>query len=434
MSRISLPTPFFGWAIRMVVVVMVLVVPDVGLAQDANPHLARHKVRLDESTMQKGYTLQANRMTFGVPPGVYDEEAVVLLREKSNYPALPEYLQPVSDVFWYQVFVSNPSYHASPVWLSHQYEADPEHNRSFYYYDGTQQEWRALPTWLDSVNNQTRAAWHFPQSLVVVADDTRTNIGPLQADGYTDFGSINAAAAIAIDNATGAVLYDHNMNDIRSIASLTKLMTAYVLLEEGVDFSPLVTYSSEYDQIGARLRMRGGDVLSMEDLLYAMTVGSANNAAYALVGEAGYTVDEFVGLMNEAADDFELEHTTFADPSGLDPRNTSTAKDYATFMQIIMRDPQMLALTAASGYSFTTRNTGEGHSFNNTNALMRTSDLYITGSKTGYLDEAIYCLALKAKQDNREVITVVLGAPSSTVRFHESERLMEWAFANYQWP
>ena len=418
----------------LIVAAIGIVAPIFVLAESpVEPTVERTKVRLDELTMQRGYTVQLEEFALGIPPNVYTEAAPVWVREKNTYPELPEYLAAVSPVYVYQVDVAEPAYHDNPVWLSYSYQTDPQHNRSLYYYDGVTEEWASLPTWLDTVNDEVRSAWHFPYSLIVVADDTRYDIGPIQADTYTAFGTTNAAAAIAIDDATGAVLYEQNSDEVRSIASLTKLMTAYVILQEGVYMAPLVTYSSGYDQIGARLRVSDGDVLSMEDLLYSMTVGSANNAAYALVGEAGYSLTEFVGLMNQAATDLGLEHTTFADPSGLDVNNTSTARDYAKFMRAIMRDPEMLALTAAPGYAFTTRNTGAGHAFDNTNKLMQTSDLYITGSKTGYLDEAVYCLALKAKEDNNEVITVVLGAPYSSTRFNESERLMEWAFNAHDW-
>lgn len=391
------------------------------------------KIHLDDATMSRGYTITHEDMSVGIQPNTFTEAAGVWVHQKQTYPDLPEYLEVVSSVYVYQIDVTEQAYVSQPIWLSYSYAADPEHRRSLYYYDGRLNEWVPLPTSLDTVNNHVRAAWHFPYSIIVVADDTRYGLGPIQRDTYAAFGDIAAESAIAIDEATGEELYGKNVDTKRSIASLTKLMTAYVLLENEVDLDAVVTYHSRYDQIGARLYVNEGETMTMRDLMYAMTIGSANNAAYALIDNAGYSTSEFVQMMNNAASELELTNTTFADPSGLDPANQSTAADYASFVRQVSRDPDILALTTAQAYAFTTLNTGQYHDFNNTNLLMRTSDLYITASKTGYLDEALYCLAMKAKDGDREVITVVLGAPTSWGRFTDSERLMDWAFTNYEW-
>ncbi len=389
-------------------------------------------VHLDEVTMTKGYTNTLGRLSVGIQADTFSDEAGFLIRRKKAYADIPDHLKLVSPVYVYTIDIPNSGYFEKPVWLSYMYKKDPKKQRSFYYYDGVS-EWKKLPTTIDTVNNKIQAAWHFPYSIVAVMDDKRYKVGPVPTDSFSDFGYINTASAIAIDDTTGNVLYEQNANTPRSIASLTKLMTAYVLLQNNVDLDREVVYHASYDQDGARLRMDEGEILSMRDLMYAMTVGSANNAAYALVDHAGYSTAEFVNMMNATADELGLANTTFADPSGLNPQNISTAADYAKFMKHVMKDGDILALTTAQSYSFTTRNNGEYHGFNNTNSLMRTSDLYITGSKTGYLDEAGYCLAFKAKEDNHEVITVVLGATTSSGRFSESERLMKWAFTNYAW-
>lgn len=397
--------------------------------QAKQPHSYVH---LDEATMVKGYTNSLGRLSVGIQPDTFSEAAGFLIRRRKAYADIPEYLKLVSPVYVYNIDFPNVGYFDKPLWLSYLYKKDPKKQRSFYYYDGIS-EWKKLPTTLDITNNQIRAAWHFPYSIVAVMDDTRYKIGPMPTESFSDFGSLDAVSAIAIDDITGNVLYEQNADTPRSMASLTKLMTAYVLFQNNVDLDREVVYHARYDQDGARLRMDEGEILSMRDLMYAMTVGSANNAAYALVDQAGYSTSEFVNMMNAEADELGLSHTTFADPSGLNPQNITTASDYAKFMRQVMKDPNILAVTTAQSYSFTTRNNGEYHGFNNTDSLMRTSDLYITGSKTGYLDEAGYCLALKAKEDHHEVITVVLGSTTSSARFSETERLMKWAFANYAW-
>lgn len=391
------------------------------------------KVRLSEFTMQRGYTLTAGDMRLGIQPETFTSAAPVWLHTKKTYPDVPEYLKPVSDIYVYQIDIPGAGYNPTPLWLSYDYETTPESRRQFYYYDGNQASWVALPTTIDSVTQQARAAWHFSYSIIGLFDDTRYGLGPSQSASFVPFGDIQSGGAIAIDVATGQVLYEKDAHTKRSIASLTKLMTAYVLLEQNIDWDRQVTYHQRYDQIGAWLSLREGDVVTMRNLLYSLLVGSTNNAAYALVDQIGMTPETFVALMNQSAVELGLSETMFADPSGLNPHNQSTPADYAKFMNIVMRDPRMLDMTTLGRYEFTTINTGQYHGFNNTNVLLRSSDLYITGSKTGYLDEAMYCLALKAKDGDNEVITVVLGSPSSSGRFFESERLMKWAFTNYDW-
>ncbi|MBI2415152.1 MAG: D-alanyl-D-alanine carboxypeptidase [Candidatus Kerfeldbacteria bacterium] len=393
----------------------------------------RTRVVLDQTTLERGYTLQHEAIALGIQPDSLNQPAVAWIRTRQHYTTVPTDLTLVSAVYSYTITQTTPQFLDHPVWLSYHYTDTTKRLRQFYYYDTTQQQWRALPSQHDSVSQTVRAAWFAPYSVVAVLEDPDQLLGPSRRFNFQEFGDINAAAAIVIDEQTGTVLYSHNAATTRSMASLTKLMTAYVLVQQSVDFDRIVTYHSRYDQIGARLRLVEGEQVSLRDLLYAMTVGSANNAAYALVDQAGYTIPEFVGLMNQAAAELGLNQTSFADPSGLNPANQSTAADYAKLVQQVINTTAMLQYTTTSYYSFTTRNSQVFHDFVNTNMLLRTSDLHITGSKTGYLDEALYCLALRVRQADHEIITVVLGAPTSTSRFAESERLTQWALSNYQW-
>lgn len=392
------------------------------------------KVRLDAATIELGYTVTLGKTALGIQPDTFSEPVAVWLRRKKTSEALPETLAAVSKVTSYTVLQSNTGVLDKPVWLSYQFTpTDLTYDRSFYYFDSAALTWKKIPSTLDQVAGTVTAAWPFPHSEVVVADDTTDLLAPELIDATAKFGTLAADAAIVIDNATGEVLYAKSAYSQRSLASLTKLMTATVLLEQGIDLDKVVTYHSSYDQIGARLYVNEGEQMTNRDLLYAMVVGSANNAAYALIGDAGYTVDEFVGLMNEQAADFGLTDTTFADPSGLAVENYSTAYDYAQLMRQTLANEELAAITHTDYYSFTTINTGVFHDFPNTNHLIATSDLNITGSKTGYIDEAGYCLAMRVQSDDHAIVSVVLGAATSTNRFNESERLVDWVLDNYQW-
>lgn len=393
------------------------------------------KVRLDAATVAKGYTLSLTDVSIGIPPDAIPANTKMWLREKKNFPALPAELQAVSPVYLYALKPAVTSLNGQALWLSYAFTSSPDlqYERHFYYYNGTQGVWQVLPSNLDVFTGHVQAAWPLPYSIVVVADDTTDPLAPTRNAGSADLAALDAAAAVAIDETTGEVLYQNHPAAIRSVASLTKMMTAYVLLQDGIDFNQDVTYHTSYNQIGGRLYLSEGEVVIMNDLINGLLVGSANNAAYALVAAAGYSVPDFVQKMNEQAMNLGLTQTTFADPSGLDPKNQSTALEYAKWLRVAWQNRELARLSSTPYYEFTTKNTGVYHDFTNTNWLMATTDLNITGSKTGYLDEAQYCLAMRVTDNDHAVITVLLGAPTSTGRFSDSEQLMRWALENYSW-
>lgn len=416
---------------RKIVLVLTLLVVQAQVVRAADDTVI--KTNLAGEARTAGYTFTLRKLSIGVPADTVNTDVRVWLRTKKQVVTQPEYLKRVGGIHVFHMRAEGEVTLAQPLWLSRTLKQAPYYQRSFYYFNRTDQQWVKLPTTYDSATKQLRAKIIATSFDVAVFDDTRYLFGPTPQESFLPLGDINAAAAIAIDEVSGKVLYAKNTDVVRSIASLTKLMTAYVLLQQNIDYSQVTTYHDKYDRIGGGLHVAEGETLTMENLLYGMVVGSANNAAVALVGQSGYTPDQFIQMMDDQAKILSLEHTSFADPSGLDIGNRSTAADYAEFLRVVWRDPRLSSLSTAKYYSFSTMNTNNFHDFNNTNSLFRTSSLDITGSKTGYIDEALYCLALKAKEGNHEVITVVLGSPTSSARFSESERLMTWAFKNYQW-
>jgi len=239
--------------------------------------------------------------------------------------------------------------------------------------------------------------------------------------------NISSPAGIVINADTGKVLWDKNLNDVRSIASLTKLMTGLVFLDTGTPFNKVVTIESSDSAEGGKLYVVPGETLTTRDLFYSMLVGSANNAALALARSTGKSRAEFVARMNAKAKALGLTKTHFADPSGLDVGNTSTAAEYAILSRAALKDFTMLQGTTTKVYTFTTINTNKFHSIKSTNELLNT-DLYVTGGKTGFLNESLYCLMTKIRaKNNTQYLAIVLGAPDSATRFHETEALLRWA-------
>lgn len=243
--------------------------------------------------------------------------------------------------------------------------------------------------------------------------------------------AIASKAAIVVNVQTGAVLFEKNSSAVVPIASLTKLVSAMVFLDTNTPWDKVVTYQAEDNAIGAKLYLNYGDTLTVKDLYYAGLVGSANNAINALARSTGLTRAEFVQRMNDKAAALGLKNTHFTDPTGLDPTNVSTAAEYAKIAAVALKDFRILQGTTTPVYSFTTINTGQAHTIKNQNKMIG-SDWYITGMKTGYLDEAQYCLMVKARSSrdsSPDVVTVVLGSVTDSQRYAETQALIKYALA-----
>ena len=147
------------------------------------------------------------------------------------------------------------------------------YDRSFYFYESSIDDWLPLETDLNRFDRTVSTEWCALHSIIVVAADTTDPFGPSQVKDFAEFGSVAAASAVVIDETTGDVLYSSHGDSQRSMASMTKLMTAYVLFQNDVNLSDVATYHSSYDQVGAFLRVTEGETMLMEDLMNAMSLG-----------------------------------------------------------------------------------------------------------------------------------------------------------------
>ncbi|MFC1613407.1 RlpA-like double-psi beta-barrel domain-containing protein [Patescibacteria group bacterium] len=258
---------------------------------------------------------------------------------------------------------------------------------------------------------------------------------------------ISSKYAIIIDEPTGEIFYQKEAKKQVSIASITKLITADIFIglvhtpnplqyggqasQEGnysLSWDKVITYNDKDDLAGARLYVDNGETMTIDNLFYSTLVGSANNGAKSLVRNSGLSEEEFIKEMNDKAKKWKLEDTVFKDITGLNTGNVSTAFDVAMMARKIFKNLKMLEATTLSQYSFKTINTKSSHIIKSTNQLLLDKDLYITGAKTGFLNEAGYCLVLKAKNrdDGREFIGVILGAETSAERFDDMKKLIMW--------
>lgn len=239
--------------------------------------------------------------------------------------------------------------------------------------------------------------------------------------------TLRAEAAVVVDTFTGDIVWAKNAYEPRSIASLTKLMTALVFLDNAPPLTDSLTITTE-DVTGAgRSHVRARNRVSVNDLLHCSLISSDNAATRALARSTGLAPDEFVRRMNVRAQEMGLKQTRYVEVTGLDPANESTAADQARLIGMAAQDPTIAAITSLQQYSF--RCSRRVETLNNTNRLLRVrSD--VRGGKTGFNRPAGYCLAtLVGGGGNPQLTTVVLGAPTNASRFAESSKLINWALS-----
>ena len=241
-------------------------------------------------------------------------------------------------------------------------------------------------------------------------------------------GRLLAKAALIIDVPSGRILYEYNANEPRSIASLTKLMTAIVFLEGNPPLDSVVMITRE-DARGAgrsRSQMGIGESFKLLDLLYASLMASDNRVTRTLARASGLSADNFVLRMNEKARELDLDSTSFVEVTGLDPGNRSTATDIAQLLSAALENYWVSHITATDQHTFHSVNKHRRHILLNTNRLAR-AGWEVEGGKTGFIAASGYCLVTIMKdKEEHEILAVLLGAPTNSRRFSETIYIIDW--------
>lgn len=259
---------------------------------------------------------------------------------------------------------------------------------------------------------------------------------------------IDAHGAIVMDRESGEVLFEKNPHDRMAIASITKLMTTLIILEEN-ETSEIVTISQNANSTeGSTMFLQTGEQMTIENLLKGAIIHSANDAAVALAEhnvkdlnkdainpDAPYspgTVQDFVNKMNKRAQELGLENTHFSNPMGFDdPNNYSSPYDLAKLASYIYSNKLIQNIAVIKNTEVTSTDGNLHHKLETTNELLD-SYLKVKGLKTGSTDGAGLCMVAIAENDKgNEIITVVLDSPA---RFKESTVLIDWTFRSYNWP
>jgi D-alanyl-D-alanine carboxypeptidase len=244
---------------------------------------------------------------------------------------------------------------------------------------------------------------------------------------------LKAKSGVVYDVKNNNFVFKKNQASRLPIASITKLMTAIVFIENNPSFDEVYEIKNEDRREGGRIYVYRGDKILVKDLFNLSLVGSANTATVALVHSTGMTEEEFVSKMNEKAKDLGLMHTNFKETVGLSANNYSTANDIALLAREALSYPQIREATLRSSYSFKTLQ-GRTQVVYTTDQLLNNmpkNGVELFGGKTGYTDAAGYCFVGGfVNETGQELISVVLGTESDKARFSETKNLINWVFEN----
>jgi D-alanyl-D-alanine endopeptidase (penicillin-binding protein 7) len=237
---------------------------------------------------------------------------------------------------------------------------------------------------------------------------------------------VRAEAAIIYDPENGKVLWESNSTSRRSIASITKVMTAVVFLENSPDLTREVVVERGDVRNASTTYLRAGYTVTTDDLLHLLLIGSDNAAARVLARVSPYGSQGFIDRMNAKAQELGLTSTSYADPSGLLADNESSAYDLARLITYVSGDDRIASVMRTPYY---TVNAGRHQiTIHSTNQLVMKGDVDVQAGKTGFITKAGYCLAtlLRLPQGGPQVAVVVLGAKSNPGRFWETRHLFNW--------
>jgi len=251
---------------------------------------------------------------------------------------------------------------------------------------------------------------------------TAEEIGPLK---------LGSAVAMIVDQSSGATIYSHNAANQAPIASITKLMTAMVVLDAGLSMDePITVMEEDVDSLrnsGSRLRV--GTTLTRQEMLQIALMASENRAAAALARTYPGGTATFVAAMNRKAAELGMSRSHFVDSTGLHSQNISTGEDLVKMVRAGHNYEQIRAMSTAEAYDVVQDN-GRLTPYKNTNALVKSPAWEIGLSKTGFINEAGRCLVMQAKIASRPVIIVLLDSWGKYTRIADANRVKKWLEAS----
>ncbi|MGU5769272.1 peptidase S11 [Aeromonas sp. YN13HZO-058] len=239
---------------------------------------------------------------------------------------------------------------------------------------------------------------------------------------------VRSSSALVVDVKTGKTLYQKNATKVRPIASLTKLMTALVVLDAKQNLNQTITVDkNDLDRVKhTHSRIRMGTKVTRRDALHLALMSSENRMASALARHYPGGRSAFVRAMNNKARQLGMRNTHFYDSTGLSTRNVSTAQDLGKLAAAAYRQPLIRQFTQDENREMRFSTPAYSLMFNNTNPLVKNPDWDVRLSKTGFTDEAGRCLVMRAKPDNQELAIVLLNSVGKRTPIGDANRIRKW--------
>lgn len=244
---------------------------------------------------------------------------------------------------------------------------------------------------------------------------------------------VKSASAVVLDARTGDEIFGKDADEIRSIASTTKIFVAMAVREKGIDlggWTEITRGDAHEARGGSRTRLEVGDRFRNRDLLRAMLIASDNRAPTALARAAGMDRDELIAAMNKIARRLKLKKTRFTDATGL-RGNVSTAREMALALKAALADDVLRGVMSDPNETVVTRS-GRRIEYASTNVPLRAGKYDVIGGKTGYTEAAGYCFITGARFAGKEVVMAFLKADGKQTRFADFDRVAAWLSARME--
>ncbi len=245
---------------------------------------------------------------------------------------------------------------------------------------------------------------------------------------------LTAHAALAFDLDSGTILFSSNLDEKLPIASLTKLMTALVVVKKANLDAEVTIAKQDLTSVGSTVGLVEGEKIKVSDLLSAMLIPSGNDAALALADFVGETPEKFADLMNQEAKDLNLVQTHFSNPVGWDSyedqENFSNALDLVRIVKEFLKHDELASIVRTRETTVSSVDGKYNHTLRTTNKLLLDNPQEVMGIKTGFTSKALGNLIILTNHNNRQILTIVLGSQN---REEDTQKLLDWVLSVYRW-
>ena len=366
--------------------------------QKIHAQTLEQKVSLDEKTVIKGYTIKTinGGPAISVKPKSFTSKTNFYIKGLEVADSTINNQKVKSKI--YQINFDQKT--EKPLLIKLAWQSFSNQPKNIYWRKDQTMNWQQLPS---KTEGKETSADIIDAGEVILLEQIPTSLNDVVK-------YVSARSATVLNADTGEVLYAKNANEVRPIASLTKLMTAMVFLERPAGWQKEINITKNDKDIPVTVGLKDNETTTVKNMWFAMLTKSANDAAKAIARISGLNTLDFVKRMNSWAKELDLKKSSFADPSGLNPKNVSTAMDTAIMARAAFTYPDILQATGTKETKITT-NTNREIAIKNSTTLFD-SDLKIDAAKTGYTTEAGRCQIIRARGDLRNVIVVVLGSGS----------------------